>query len=168
MTLSELFTEAGYTPSDAFEGVAMGQDYVLAVDCSAEGTGEDPKTFAIATVHAENNNPSLESSTNDANFLYEGKSSTKTDTQRTFNVSAQRMFGDEFQDFVCSHAITYGKGSTVVRPYVYFSLLTGKGEQGKVMISVNNNGGGAAGEPATVDVDLKAQGTPTEYTYAAE
>ena len=167
MTLSELFTKAGFTPSESYEGEAMGQDYVLAVDCSAEGNGTDPKTFAIASVHAENNNPALESTTSDANFLYEGKSSTKTDTQRTFQVSAQRMVGDEFQDFVCSHAITYGKGSSVVRSYVYFSLLTGKGEQGKVMISVNNNGGGAAGEPASVDVDLKAQGTPSEYTYTA-
>ena len=54
--------------------------------------------------------------------------------------------GDEFQDFALSHAIMYGTGQTVIRAYVYFCLLNGKGEKGAASIIVNSDGSGSAGE----------------------
>ena len=61
-----------------------------------------------------------------------------------------------------------GVGQKVVVPYVYFSLLTGKGEKGTVSIIVNSDGGGNAGENSAISVDLRSVGTaPTEYTYSA-
>ena len=52
--------------------------------------------------------------------------------------------------------------------YVYFSILTGKGEKGTVSIIVNSDGGGNAGENSSISIDLRSVGTaPTEYTYSA-
>lgn len=52
--------------------------------------------------------------------------------------------------------------------YVYFSVLTGKGEKGTASIIVNSDGGGNAGENSAISIDLRSVGVkPTEYTYAA-
>ena len=75
--------------------------------------------------------------------------------------------GDAFQDFICSHAIKYGKGSAVVRDYVYFCVLTGKGEKGKVLILVNNDGAAESGAIGDIDAELQVIGVPEEYTYSA-
>ena len=56
--------------------------------------------------------------------------------------------GDEVQDYIFSHDIKYGTGNTVVTNYVYFNILTGKGEKGTCSIIVNSDGGGNAGESA--------------------
>lgn len=64
--------------------------------------------------------------------------------------------------------IAHGVGQKVVVPYVYFSILTGKGEKGTVSIIVNSDGGGNAGENSSISIDLRSVGTaPTEYTYSA-
>ena len=73
--------------------------------------------------------------------------------------------GDTFQDFVLSHKIVYGTGSDVIRPYIYFSLRTGKGEKGSASIIVTSDVGGAAGSKATFACDVKAIGTPEEFDY---
>ena len=57
-------------------------------------------------------------------------------------------------------------GQKVIVPYVYFSVLTGKGEKGTASIIVNSDGGGNAGENSAISIDLRSVGTkPTEYTY---
>ena len=62
----------------------------------------------------------------------------------------------------------YGTGNSVVTNYVYFNILNGKGEKGKVSIIVNSDGSGNAGESSAVDIEFKKIGSnPTEYTYAA-
>ena len=73
--------------------------------------------------------------------------------------------GDDFQDFVLSHKIVYGTGSDIIVPYIYFSLRTGKGEQGRAAIIVTSDVGGAAGSKATFACDVKAIGTPDEFDY---
>ena len=62
----------------------------------------------------------------------------------------------------------YGTGSAVIRKYVYFCLLNGKGETGEASIIVNSDGSGSAGESASIDIDVKkANAAPAEYTYSA-
>ncbi|MEG1870353.1 MAG: hypothetical protein RR205_05850, partial [Oscillospiraceae bacterium] len=81
----------------------------------------------------------------------------------------ERYIGDEFQDFCFSHKIRYGTGNTVVKPFLYFNVLTGKGESGTVSIVVNSDGSGNAGESSAVSIDCKKSGAmPIEYTYAAD
>ena len=75
------------------------------------------------------------------------------------------MHGDEFQDFALSFAIKFGTGQKVIRPYVYFSLLTGEGEKGTASIIVNSDGSGEAGSTAEIDIDIMATAAPAEYTW---
>ena len=104
--------------------------------------------------------------THDKTYIRAGQSTMKTGNQRSFTVSGDRYVGDEFQDFALSHAIMYGTGQTVIRAYVYFCLLNGKGEKGAASIIVNSDGSGSAGESAEVDIEIrKASAQPTEYTY---
>ena len=92
----------------------------------------------------------------------------KTGNQRGFKLTADRYVGDDFQDFCLSAAVKYGTGSAVVRKYVYFNILTGKGESGDITIIVNSDGSGEAGESAEVEIELKKSGAqPAEYTYSA-
>ena len=62
----------------------------------------------------------------------------------------------------------YGTGNAVITNYVYFDILTGKGEKGQVSVIVNSDGSGNSGESAAIDVEFKKVGnTPAEYTYVA-
>ena len=139
----------------------------MALDCTAEGNAESPEAYDIASVHTDNYNAGIDSETDDKNYYYEGKISKKTSSQRTFQVTGDRIIGDAFQDFVCSHAVKFGKGSAVLRGYVYFCVLTGKGEKGLATIVVNNDGNGESGASGEIDVEIKSQGEPEEYTYSA-
>lgn len=165
MKLSELM--AGYTPSADFEGVLTNDDNVLAIDISG-ASNTKPSEYVVAQLGIEGVDAQLNSSESEKSYLRQGANSTKTGTQRTFTVSGDRYIGDEFQDFLFSHKLKYGIGATCVVPYVFFNLRNGKGEQGKLSLIVTSDGGGNAGENATVGADLKQYGgTPTEYTYSA-
>lgn len=97
-----------------------------------------------------------------------GLSTSKTGTQRTFAITGDRYIGDAFQDYCFGINIAHGVGQKVVVPYIYFSILTGKGEKGTISIIVNSDGGGNAGENSSISIDLRSVGTaPTEYTYSA-
>lgn len=164
MKLSVLM--AGYTPSDTFAGVATNDDFVLAMDI-----GDTPATSVGDYVVVQNGIASVDAQlnpeTDDKTYIRNGKVSTKTATQRTFNIAGDRMHGDEFQDFACSNDIKFGVGAKVVKPYVYFSLLTGVGEKGNGAIIVNSDGSGDAGASSEIDIDIMATGTPADYTYSA-
>lgn len=164
MKVSELMT--GISPSPEFAGIANTDDFVLAIDISDGGSAEvgeyEVIQGAVGGVDA-----SLDSESDDKTYLREGKSSNKTSTQRTFSVSGDRKHGVPFQDFCFSHKIKFGTGQTVIRPYVYFSMLTGEGEKGTAAIIVNSDGGGDAGATAAFAVDIRATKTPEEYTYTA-
>ena len=49
---------------------------------------------------------------------------------------------------------------------MYFNILTGKGEKGKISIAVEDDLSGAAGENASFSATLTSTIKPTEYTYA--
>ena len=162
MTLTELMT--GVTPSNAFTGVATNDDFVLAIDISDGARAEDGAYVVvqsgISAVDAQ-----LAPETDEKTYIRAGKVTTKTATQRTFNLGGDRMHGDAFQDFVLGHAIKFGVGQKVIRPYIYFSMLTGKGEKGTASIIVNSDGSGEAGASAEIDIDIMATAAPVEYTW---
>lgn len=166
MTLKELMQ--GRKPDPAFEGYVTNDDFVLAVDCSEEGNGDDPTAYAVVQMGVTGLDSQMNPVTQDKQYIRAGQSTTKTGTQRSFAVSGDRYVGDTFQDFALSHAIKYGTGSTVIRDYVYFCVLNGKGEKGKASIIVNSDGAGDAGESAEIDIEIKKAGDqPAEYVYAA-
>ncbi len=166
MKLSELMK--GHTPSPSFEGFVTNDDFVLAVDCSTEGKAATPAEFAVVQMGVSGLDAQLNPVTQDKQYIRAGQSTTKTGNQRSFAVSGDRYVGDTFQDFALGHAMKYGTGNAVIRDYVYFCILNGKGEQGKVSIIVNSDGSGDAGESSEIDIELRKAGdAPTEYTYSA-
>lgn len=147
-------------------GERTGRQMVLAVDCSAEGSTADiVDDYAVIAQHVENHGASLSPTTVDKSYIGEGETTLKTGTKRSFAVTGQLLRGDAFHDFINSHAVKYGVGSTVQRGYVYFDPGTKQGEKGRVTIAVNKDGAGAASDPGDIDVTLSVVGTPDEYTY---
>ena len=164
MKLSELMT--GVEPSPAFEGFATNDNWVLAVGIGEEVTAE--KDYTVVQMGIAGLDPQLNPVTQDKQYIRAGLSTSKTGTQRSFAISGDRYIGDKFQDYCFCLDIAHGVGQAVVVPYVYFSMLTGKGEKGTASIIVNSDGGGNAGENSSISIDLKSVGTaPTEYTYSA-
>ena len=163
MKLSELMT--GVTPSDDFAGIVTAGDMVLAIDFTGSASG--PADYIVADEGVTEQSGALEAVTAESTYLRSGTSSTKTGTTRTFTVTGDRFAGDEFQDALLAHALKYGTGQTVIKPYVYFNMLTGKGEKGSISIAVGDDNSGSAGENAGWSATLTARGTPTEYTYSA-
>lgn len=164
MKLSELMQN--FTPSQSYEGWVTNDDFVLAVDCSAEGKAASVGDYAVVEMGVTGLDSNLNPVTQDKTYIRAGQSTFKTGNQRSFTISGDRYIGDEFQDFVFSHAIKYGKGNGVIRNYVYFNVLNGMGEQGSITIIVNSDGSGDADNTAEIDVELRKTGAaPKEYTY---
>lgn len=163
MKLSELMT--GVTPNAEFEGIVTAGDMVLAVDFS--GSASSPADYIVADGGVTEQSGALEATTAESTYLRSGTTETKTGTKRTFTVAGDRMAADDFQEALLAHAIKYGTGQSVIKKYVYFCMLTGKGEQGSLSIAVEDDQGGEAGSNATWSATLTAVGTPTEYTYSA-
>lgn len=166
MLLSELMTSYTSSINADYSGELMADDYVLAVNVSGSTGSDDVDSYAVVQEHITGVDSSLNSSTNDKQYIRSGTSSTKKDTQRSFSVSGDRYVGDEAQDFF--ESIKYKTGSDAVTDYVYFNLKNGKGEKGTVTVSVDNDGGGNAGDNASVSYTLSKNGaTPSDYTYSA-
>lgn len=164
MKVSELM--AGVTPNPEYAGIATNDDFVLAIQTKESQTTE--KDYTVVQGGVKSHAATLNAESSDSQYVRTGKVTTKTNTQRQFAVSGDRMEGDPFQAFVMSNKIKFGHGQSVVVPYVYFSMLTGIGEKGKVSIIVNEDQSGEAGENAGFAADLMAVGTPEDYTYSAE
>lgn len=165
MILSKLMQERG-TPDPSYTGIVTNDDNVLAINISGDPEAH-PDTYAVVQGAILNVDAQLNPVTVDKQYIRTGMTTTKTGTQRTFAATGDRYVGDDFQDFVFSHDVKYGVGESVVTDYVWFCLLTGKGEKGKVVIVDNSDGGGAAGETAAIDIALRKTGEmPKEYTYA--
>lgn len=161
MLLKDLMKD--YTPNASYTGEVMADDYVLAIKVSS--TSEKVADYAVVQEHTEGVDSSLNSESNNKQYIRAGKSTTKKSTQRTFTITADRYEGDEAQDYMDS--VKYKTGSDVITDYVYFSLKTGKGEKGKISIAVDKDGGGNAGDNAGFSATLSKNGAaPTEYTYA--
>lgn len=165
MTLKELMN--GKTPSPDFEGFVTNDDWVLAIDIAATPSTKE-EDYTVAQMGVAGLDAQMNPVVQDKQYIRAGMSTIKTGTQRTFAVSGDRFIGDEFQDWCFSHENKYGVGQTVVKPYVYFNVLNGKGEKGMVSVIVNSDGSGNAGENAAVSIDCRKAGAmPTEYTYTA-
>lgn len=166
----KLSTYMAAAEAAAATGERTGRGMVLALDCSMPASdaasASEPGDYAIVGPHIETVGASLSATTVDKSYIYEGESTLKTGTKRSFAVTGQLLRGDEFHDFVVSHAIKYGVGSDVQRKYVYFDRGTKKGETGIVTIVVNKDGSGAANDPGDIDVTLSVVGTPEEYNYS--
>lgn len=167
MKLTALMTNATINPD--FEGFVTNDDFVLALDC-----GETPATdfsaagdFAVVQMGVAGLDSNLNPITQDKIYIRAGQSTAKTGNQRSFSITGDKYVGDEFQDFALSHNIKYGTGQTVVRKYVYFNIVTGKGEQGECCIIINSDGSGEAGNSAEIDIELKKSGSaPAEFDYS--
>lgn len=164
MTLAELMT--GKTPDPEFEGFSTADDMVLAIDFT--GSATHPDEYIVAQNGITEQSGALEAQTQDAQYLRTGQVTTKTGTSRSFTVSGDRYNGDAFQDAILAHSLKYGTGQAVIKKYVYFNLLTGKGEQGSVSIAIEDDLSGAAGENASFSATLTSTELPKEYTYAAK
>lgn len=167
MKLSALM--ADYTPKADYTGFVTNDDWVLAIDTSPNSETETAvKDFDVVQLGVAGLDSQMNPVTQDKTYIRAGQSTQKTGTQRSFKVSGDRYIGDQAQDFMLSHDVKYGTGNACVTRYVYFCVLTGKGEQGKVSIIVNSDGSGNAGETTSIDIDLKKAGDlPIEYTYSA-
>lgn len=163
--LSDLMKDV--QPNTQYEGWITNDDFVFAINTGE--TAAKTGTFAVVQMGIAGLDSQMNPVTQDKQYIRSGQSTQKTGTQRSFTVSGDRYMGDEAQDFIMSHEIKYGTGQSVVVDYVYFCILTGKGEKGKVSIIVNSDGAGNAGEAAAIDVEFKKIGSmPEEYTYSAE
>lgn len=159
MKLSELM--ANKTPKTDYTGVVTDDDFVLAV--AADADSETPADYLVVQEHIEKHEAGVNSSSKDTKYIRSGNSSLKNGFQRGFTISGTRYIGDAFQDMCCSNAVKFGTGKAVERNYVYFCLLTGKGEKGRVAILTNND----QGSDAAISVELKGCGAPEDYTYSA-
>ena len=168
MKLSELMANANINPD--FEGFVTNDDYVLAVDCGATPATDfsKPGDFSVVQMGVAGLDSNLNPITADKVYIRAGQSTTKTGNQRSFSITGDRYEGDEFQDFALSHGVKYGTGQKVVRKYVYFNVLSGKGEQGEGTIIVNSDGSGEAGNNAEIDIEIRKSGSaPAEFSYSA-
>lgn len=167
MKLSELM--AGHTPEADYEGWVTNDDYVFAIDTTP--TADSPTkeaNYEVVEMGIAGLDAQLNPVTQDKQYIRAGQSTTKTGTQRSFTVSGDRYVGDAAQDYCLSHAMKYGTGNAVVTNYLYFNILTGKGEKGQCSIIVNSDGSGNAGESSAVDIEFRKIGSnPVEYTYSA-
>lgn len=152
-------------PDPMFEGWVTNDDMCFAIKID-EATDEGD--YYVAQMGIAGFDAQMNPITVQKTYLRAGQSTTKTGSQRTFKMTGDVYVGDKVQDYVLSPAIKYGTGNAVVTDYVYFNILTGKGEKGQVSIIVNSDGSGNAGESASIDVDFQKIGAqPTEYTYSA-
>jgi hypothetical protein len=152
----------GVTVDPTFEGVTTNDDMVLAVDVNEAGLG----TYAVVQIGIAGIDSSMNPTTAEKTYIRTGTTTTKTGNQRSFSITGDRIIGDEFQDFALSHKIKYGKGQAVIRNYIYFNILTGKGEEGTCSIIVNSDGSGEAGNSSEIDIELKSTGAaPKEYFW---
>lgn len=167
MKLSELMTN--YTPNTDYEGWVTNDDYVFAINTDpSAAVAKASKDYAVVEMGIAGLDAQLNPITQDKTYIRAGQNTMKTGTQRSFAVTGDRYVGDEAQDYCLSHASKYGTGNSVVTDYVYFNVLTGKGEKGRCSIIVNSDGSGNAGESSSVDINFKKMGkTPTEYEYSA-
>ena len=165
MKLSELMQ--GYTPNPDYEGWVTNDDFVLAINTAPETPDTDEADYNVVQLGIEGLDAQMNPITVDKTYIRAGQSTQRTGNQRSFTISGDRYIGDEVQDYIFSHDIKYGTGNKVITDYVYFNVLTGKGEKGKVSIIINSDGGGNAGESAAIDVEFRKVGdNPTEYTYS--
>lgn len=163
MTVKEVMT--GITPSADYAGLEMADDFVLALQTA--DTQQNVNDYIVCQECITEHSAAVNPGTQEKQYIRKGNATIKTSAQRTFSISGDRTRGDPWQDWVTSLAVLFGTGSAVIVPYVYFSMLTGKGETGKASVIVNNDASNGAGNNAGISVTVSGVEKPTEYTYSA-
>lgn len=163
MTVTEAVKLSGITPSADYTGIETTDDFLLAVQTESGQSKVDD--WVVCADHVREHSGALNASTPDNTYIRTGPVTTKGSVQRTLSIQGDRCMGDTFQNFLLSHKIAFGSGQSVVVPYVYFSLRTGKGEKGEGVLILTSDVGGSAGANATFAADFKGIGTPEEFDY---
>lgn len=164
MTVTEAVKASGITPSAGYSGIENTDDFVLAI-CTDSSEQAKVTDWIVCADHVREHSGALNASTADNTYIRTGPVTTKGSVQRTLTVNGDRCKGDAFQDHILSHEMIYGSGQSVILPYVYFSLRSGKGEKGEAAFIVTSDVGGSAGAIATFACDVKGIGTPAEFDY---
>ena len=167
MTVKEALTAAGITPDEEYTGVETTDNFILGIQTEATGQ-ETPDLYTVVQEHIIEHSAAINNSSTDTAYIRTGTVTTKTGAQRQFTINGERFAGDPFQDFALSNKMLFATGQDAVVKYVWFSLRTGKGEQGEAALIVSADASGAANNPAGFSAQLNAVGKPTEYTYSAE
>ena len=167
MTVKEALTAAGITPDEEYTGVETTDNFILGIQTEATGQ-ETPDLYTVVQEHITEHSAAINNSSTDTAYIRTGTVTTKTGAQRQFTINGERFAGDPFQDFALSNKMLFATGQDAVVKYVWFSLRTGKGEQGEAALIVSADASGAANNPAGFSAQLNAVGKPTEYTYSAE
>lgn len=163
MYLKTLFD--GVETSSEFEGFVTADNMVLAVDISAEQNA-DIDDYAVAQAGLKSTSGSLNPEKKTNAYIRAGKSTTKTGNQRTVSFEADRYVGDPFQDFALSHDMKYAIGQKAVVNYVYFNMLTGKGEKGQGTLLIDTDASGNAEENLSISGSIEKTGSaPVEFNY---
>lgn len=166
MKLSELMQK--HKPNPDYEGWVTNDDFVLAINLTPGKPDTSVADYGVVEMGIEGLDAQMNPITVDKTYIRAGQSTMRTGNQRSFSVTGDRYVGDEVQDYLFSHAIKYGTGNSVITDYVYFNILNGKGEKGKVSIIINSDASGKAGESSGIDVEFKKVGeVPAEYAYEA-
>ena len=156
MKVSELM--ANHTLDADFAGITTNDDWVLAIKTEVGQATE--KDYTVVQGGFTSHAASINSETQDSQYIRTGKMTTRTDAQRQFSLAGDRMCADDAQEFLLSNAMKFGTGQAVVVPYVYFNIFTGKGEKGSVTVNVAEGQGGDAGENAAFAIDLMGTAKP--------
>ena len=166
MTVKEALTAAGITPNPEYTGVETADDFILGIQTEATGQ-ETPDKYIVVQEHVTEHSAAVNASSSDSAYIRTGPVTTKTGAQRQFSINGERFAGDPFQDFALSNKMLFATGKDAEVKYVWFSLRTGKGEQGAAALIVSADASGAANNPAGFSASLNAIGKPAEYTYSA-
>ena len=165
MTVTE-FMSAVEVKSN-FKGLTLADDYVLAINLSGHTESSDPGTYTVVEAGLKSADGQLNPEEKTNSYIRKGKSTTKTGVQRSFSLDMDRYIGDEAQAFFDSYDVKYGTGQKCVVDYVFFNMLTGKGEKGMMSVIVNTDCSGGSEENSGLSVDLKSTGVkPEAYTYS--
>lgn len=154
----------GITPNPSATGIATADDYLFAIDFS--GTATDPNDYIVAEAGVTELSGAMSTQTQSSTYLRTGETTTTTGHSKAFALNGDRYRGDDFQEALLDHKLKWGTGSSVVKPYVYFDMVSGKGEKGETSINVEGDFGGGAGSNAGISGTLNVQKPPAEYEYA--
>ena len=166
MTVKEALTAAGITPDEEYTGVETTDNFILGIQTEATGQ-ETPDLYTVVQEHITEHSAAINNSSTDTAYIRTGTVTTKTGAQRQITINGERFAGDPFQDFALSNKMLFATGKDAEVKYVWFSLRTGKGEQGQAVLIVSNDASNAANNPAGFSCQLNAVGKPKEYTYSA-
>ena len=161
--LAQIKAKKGIEPSADYVGVERADDFIFAMQTDS-ATQTKVSDWTVFAERVKEHSGALNASTEDAQYI-RATVTEKGETQRTFTVNGNRYVGDAAQDFLLSHKVKFGSGQSVIFPYVYFSVKTGKGEKGQASFIVTSDTSGAAGAAAGFACDVKGIGTPSEYDY---